>query len=32
MRLYFAEKSQTIREVFQFVVAKFIESKTLFHE
>jgi hypothetical protein len=32
MKLYFVEKSQTIREVFKFVVAKFIESKTLFHE
>ncbi len=32
MRLYFAEKSQTIREIFKFVVANFIESKTLFHE
>jgi hypothetical protein len=32
MKLYFAEKSKTIREVFKFAVAKFIESKTLFHE
>ncbi len=32
MRLYFAEESQTIREIFKFAVAKFIESKTLFHE
>ncbi len=32
MRLYFAEESQMIREIFKFAVAKFIESKTLFHE
>jgi hypothetical protein len=32
MRLYLAEESQTIREIFKFVVAKFIKSKTLFHE
>jgi hypothetical protein len=31
-RLYFAKKSQTIREIVKFVVAKFIESKTSFHE
>ncbi len=32
MRLYFAEESQMIREVFKFAVAKLIESKTLSHE
>jgi hypothetical protein len=32
MRLYLAEKSQTIREIFKFVVTKFIESKRFFHE
>jgi hypothetical protein len=32
MRLYLAKKSQTIREIFKFAVAKFIKSKTLFHE
>jgi hypothetical protein len=32
MKLYFAKKSQTTREVFKFDVAKFIESKTLSHE
>jgi hypothetical protein len=32
IRLYFAKKSQTICEVFKFVVAKFIKSKTFLHE
>ncbi len=32
IRLYPAEKSQMIREVFKFVVTKFIKSKTFSHE
>ncbi len=32
MRLYFAEESQTTREIFKFAVAKFIELETLLHE